>query len=157
RAHFPTAATSLSRQGVRRRARRSRGSSARLYATRAAQSKSALEAETPQQHGAPLESRTHPLLAQPRPALADPLGKESRELPGLLASSIHHCHATNCRGSRIGSKVRTLRRFASLGLYGIQSRTYQIVLRGSRFFFGERPACCWRSGLINRLRDRHNA
>lgn len=61
----------------------------------------------PARQGAPLESRTHPLLAQPRPALADPLGKESRKLPRLLASSIRYRHATNRRGSRIGSYSNT--------------------------------------------------
>ena len=45
--------------------------------------------------GSPLESRTHAFLAEPCPAAADPLGKESRQLPRLLASSIRHRRTTN--------------------------------------------------------------
>ena len=44
------------------------------------------------------------LLDQPGTASADPVGKESRQLPWLRAFSVCYCGITNRRGSRIGSK-----------------------------------------------------
>jgi Transposase DDE domain len=64
---------------------------------------STIQNRMPSRQSPSLEGRTYSLLDQPRPATADPLGKESRKLPGLPASSIRHRRFTDSQGSRIGS------------------------------------------------------
>src|SRR5688572_18418857 len=65
---------------------------------------------------------THALLDQPRTTVADPVGKESRELSGLSAFSIRTHHLAYRRGSRIGSKSALLLR--GLRSSGTTHRSY---------------------------------
>ena len=105
--HRGRTATSLSGQRLRRQTNRAGDVAPEDMLLTFRERRRNHQAETPPRQSSSLESRTHAFLAQPSTAAPDPLGKESRQLSGLLASSICNRRITNRWGSRIGSKTRS--------------------------------------------------